>query len=225
MPRSDHAARMQVASRLVILLAFGVTVPVAIAAPALAERWTASDPRGDVSGYQLDPEPAPCGTATDVDASDNTTTDITRLAVRHTQEYVLVTVRFRNLLRGDHHTWVHLRTGDRDGYGISIDRLTNGSLVADLYREPPPTPPGNEGCVERVVAVVECDPLSVGHHVAHDYVLVRIPRDCIGRPGFIRAGAESHRHKDGTFYSDRWAPPGSRANFWPGPFGPRVHRG
>ena len=66
---------------------------IAVLAPAAAhaERWAGGDPRGDVEGWHFDPEPEPCGTDTQIDATQNTNSDITRLVVRHTRTAVQLT--------------------------------------------------------------------------------------------------------------------------------------
>jgi hypothetical protein len=53
--------------------------------------------RGRRARVHFDPEPPPCGTSTDWNATANTTNDITKLVVNHTAERVVLTLRFRDL--------------------------------------------------------------------------------------------------------------------------------
>jgi hypothetical protein len=88
-------------------LAFALLAPTA----AQADTWGSSDPSGDVRGVRSDPDPAPCGTDTVLDASNETNVDITALGVRHTRRSVVVTTRFRDIVaEHEHHLTFSIRT-------------------------------------------------------------------------------------------------------------------
>lgn len=216
--------RRRCVRRRVVLLVLGVAAPLLIAAPAQAERWTARDPRGDVQGYQHDPDPEPCGTITDVDASDNTGNDIARLTIGHRAHAVRVRVHFQDLVAtGRQFTEVLLRTGDAKGHIVEVSHLRGGGVRTFFYEEPTPDL-GDEDCGGVIVAAEPCDGLGASMSARHDVVSLHVPRDCLSEPPWVRGAASSYTHEHGTTYHDMWATPGPSGTGWAS-IGPRVHRG
>src|SRR5690349_12556187 len=99
-PERCVAARISGVPHLVRVALLTLAALAGLLAPtaAHAERWVGGDAAGDVEGWHFDPEPAPCGTYTDVDASANTNQDITGLVVNHKRREVRLVVRFADLV-------------------------------------------------------------------------------------------------------------------------------
>jgi len=106
------------------------------------------DPAGDVHGFTHDSEPEPCGTTTDVDATDNTSYDITRLAVAHYRRSIPIRVHFRDLLgKGFHGTEAWVRADGR-GYLVDVPRGSTKAIArVDLILDPSfPSPTNSATC-------------------------------------------------------------------------------
>lgn len=210
-------------SRLLIagLTALAVGLPGA----AYADAWSGLEPGGDVHGFTFDPEPPPCGTSTDWNATANTTNDITKLVVNHTAERVVLTLRFRDLRwRGGHMTTFAIRTHEW-GYLLSVDRLrTGGRTEFFLAREPTDiSEPDECGGVGIILGDLYCPRLTGEIAPDRDVVKVSIPRPCLSTPRWVQVGAHNYRFDDdGRIFSDRWAPAGSDETSFFGPYGPRV---
>ena len=199
-------------------------VAVSIPSTAYADAWSGVEPVGDVHGFRFDPEPKPCGTVTDWNATANTTNDITKLIVNHTMERVVLTLRFRDLrLRGGHMTQFAIMTNER-GYVLDVDRFETGAKTEFFFsHQPTDIPEPNEcGGIGLLFEDLGCLRLTGEIAADRDVVKVSIPRRCLSTPRWVQVGASNHRYEDGRVYSDHWAPPGSDETSFFGPYGPRV---
>lgn len=109
----------------VLRAACAAVLSLVLLAPTVAhaDRWTSPDEIGDVEGWTYDPEPKPCGTDIEVDGSDESNTDITGLAVRHTRRTMIITTRFAGLEPGLEQ-WVALYVrSDDGGWWLDVDRF------------------------------------------------------------------------------------------------------
>jgi hypothetical protein len=220
-------------ARLAIVAAAGLALGPA--ASADAQRWSSPDPAGDVTGAIYDPEPAPCGTITSVDASTARDVDLTGLAVRHQRRDVTVELGVADLPEsGTESMTVHLRTA-KGAWAVDLDRTGRTGFGAFFYEEPDwdalieQADPDGDGCAIVSVVIVEAPCPGLEHRGDPDLDVVRltVPRSCLGRPHWVRVAAESMawRDADGAFLDDRWAPDGVEPTSVIGPFGPRVKAG
>lgn len=215
----------------------GLTIPlVLLAAPAHAERWTADDPVGDVTGWQYSPEPPPCGTFTDVDGTDRANEDITRLTARHSRAVVRVVLGFRDLdAAAEQEVSIHVATPVR-GWDLDVlrfERRKGGFRVMTFLAKTPQLPPASEDpddCGWTGVATVG-RPCRLEHSFDFDadLISVTLPRSCVGAPAWVRVGARASGWtygEDGTFgsFSDEWGDAGNgESDGWVPPLGPEVH--
>ena len=220
-----------------VISALAVTAVLAPAA-AHAERWAGGDPRGDVEGWHFDPEPEPCGTDTQIDATENTNSDITRLVVRHTRTAVQLSVRFRDLDPAlEQVTQLHIATRARRGWFVDIDRVRGRSgnfrVVAFMGKEPNyPDPEDIDdecGLFGFVTDASRCGMRPEIDLVAN-VITASLPRRCLGNPRWVRVGvgsygwAEPADPGDKSFisYSDEWGIRNDSASPWLPPYGPKV---
>ena len=220
------------------LRALGATaLSLALLSPvaAHADRWGGSDPAGDVTGWQYQPDPEPCGTFLDVDGAAEAHEDITYLGVRHTRHDVVATVRFSDLdAASELATTIYLRTA-RGGFWLDLDRFQsrNGQWRTLTFLAHAPRYPDPED-------IDECGgfgfaSFDLGCRIAHtvdaaaDLVRLTVPRRCIKNPRWVRAGADAYRFidpEDGTdptfgAFSDDWSG-GTVLTKWRISYGPRV---
>lgn len=213
------SSRLLVASLTVLIVGIPGTV--------YADAWSGLEPTGDVRGISFAPEPPPCGTWTEWDATANTTNDITTLVVNHTTERVVLTLRLRDLRwRGQSMTEFAIRTNER-GYVLDVDRLRTGGRTRFFLARQPTTIPEPDECGGVGLGFADLGCLRLTGEIApdRDVVKVSIPRPCLSKPRWVQVGALNYRFDDdGRIFSDRWAPPGSDETAFYGPYGPRVHR-
>lgn len=230
--RLSHSPR-RVPALLAALAAAGLALGPA--GTAGAERWTGPDAAGDVTGTIYDPEPAPCGTETSVDASAATDVDLTGLSVRHQRRDITVEVGVSDLPEaGREYMTVHLRTA-KGAWAVDLDRTGRTGFGAFFYEEPDwdalieQADPDGDGCATVGVVILESPCRGLGHRGDPDLDVVRltVPRSCLRNPRWVRgaASADSWRKSDGAIFSDRWAPDGVEPTSVIGPFGPRVETG
>jgi hypothetical protein len=228
-----------------VIAAVAVLAP---SSPASAETWTARDARGDVDGYTYTSSPVPdaCPTFTDLDGSDDTNDDITRLTVRHDRTTIEVEVWFRDLHPKLEQS-LNLRLKTVAGtWSLSVDR-SHGDRPrkfrtwTNLSREPgPPDPadvdPDGDGCSSwSVVSVVKnCNGLQGTVDLDRDVITVSLPRTCLRSPRWVRVGAGSSGYEypatpsdqasPYTFngYNDSWDPEGTTSTDGLPPLGPRL---
>ncbi|WP_344777616.1 hypothetical protein [Nocardioides panacisoli] len=215
-------------SRIVaaVLVAAAVLLPSA----AHAERWTGADPRKDVAGFWFSPDPAPCGSHADVDATGDKNDDLVRLTARHADRAVWLKGRFRDL-EEESEQWVtfRLRTPaarwelDVNRFRTDAGKVRVMGFIGRLPKNAPRDDCGTttfaytvvgEGC--RVYPEVDTDADTVRAHVA---------RRCLGKPRWIEAGVYANgwveptdpEDPSSTVFSDSWDAFGS--------YGPRLYRG
>jgi hypothetical protein len=217
---------MRSSRRLTLVAALSAVAFIAGTGVAQADHWRRGELRHDVTGYRYDPAPEPCGTLTDVDATADTTIDITSIGVGHMKDSVVVVAHFVDLKRwGDHETEFAIRTNGRD-YTVDVSRYkTGGTVEVELFRStPPPEPTGECGSVVIAKSALSCPRLTGEIAPRGDLVSVRVPRRCVSYPRWVRGGARSHRWVGDAVHADTWAPAGTDASGIIGPFGPRVRR-
>lgn len=201
-------------------------VPVALAAAAVllpsaahAEKWTSSDAHQDVDGTTFSPDPEPCGTVTDVDATTDANDDLVALTVRHTARAVLLKARFRDLdpaLEQD----VQFRVLTADQlWDVDVERYQKPSGDFRVFGFIGPIDDtaaraddcGTTTTTGSVIAGVGCK-LHPEVDSDADTVRARIARACIGGPRWVKVGVtaygwtEAADPTDSTFtvYSDDW---------------------
>ncbi|QIG43145.1 hypothetical protein G5V58_10575 [Nocardioides anomalus] len=210
------------------LALLGLTAPA-----AQAETWSARDARGDAETLVYSPDPPPCGTSTLSPAPTARRQDLTALRVDHGSQAVVIRLRMADVARRDHSTsWsVHLLTPDR-GYLLVVFPRRPGEAVDAFLSEEPEVPanPDPADCTvgSLVIGRGGCDGLSVHLDAAADRLDLTVPRRCLGRPRWVRVGADVSGAFTGsaeTGYSvtgDTWSP--GAATAYP-IYGPRVHAG
>lgn len=208
-------------------------VAVAVPATANAERWTTTDPREDVRGVQFTPDPPPCGTYAEIEATGAKNEDITRLRVRHTRTHVHLRARFRDLDEQlEQNATFHLATDD-GAWMLDILRWQrkDGTFrrVSSFLAETPdePTPEDIDECGSYGIGMIgiNCRTSPQIDHEA-DVVTAAIPRRCISNPRWVRAGVENYGsgEVDGTptFLHDQWGDEDDTDSLIVSPLGTRV---
>jgi hypothetical protein len=221
------AAMPRIARVAVAALALSLLAP----AVAHADRWSSPDETGDVEGFNYDPEPAPCGTITDLDGSADTNTDISRIGVRHTRRAVVVTTRFRDIKSArEQNLSINLRAST-GGYELDLYREAPSSgawhVYSDLWTEPDYPDPDDVPECQGFGVISDGVRCRVEHEIdfADELIRLSLLRTCIGNPRWVRVAAQTSRFVDqgSTFdlYFDEWDD-GVKLNYWLPPFGPRV---
>jgi hypothetical protein len=186
----------------------GLTLSLVSCLVAEANYWYGSDPEGDVTQTDHDPDPAPCGTDTVTPVPDDTSHDITMLRLSHGARRVVVTMRLRDLVaEGRNFTAVTLRTDGRD-FWLDALRFATGRVEFLLSRKPKRLPPPDE-CGNSSVLVFEwpCRDFTGTWDADADLVRFSLPRACIGDPVWVSASASSYSfHGQRTILVDRWQP-------------------
>jgi hypothetical protein len=220
-----------------VIAALAVATVLAPAA-AHAERWAGGDPRGDVQGWHFDPEPQPCGTTSEIDATQNTNSDLTGLVVRHNRTAVRLSLRFRDLDPAlEQATMIHIATTARRGWFLIIDRFRGRSgnfrVVSYLAKEPNYPDPEDlgDGC-GNFGFFVTSSPCRIRPEIDldADVVTATVRRSCLGNPRWVRVGVdafgwvdpEDPHDKSFISYSDEWGVRDDSASPWLPPFGPKV---
>lgn len=199
-------------------------VPVALAvaavlmpSPASAEKWTSTDAHQDVDGTTFSPEPEPCGTVTDVDATTDANDDLVALTVRHTAHALLLKARFRDLdaaLEQD----VEFRVLTPDQlWDVDVERYQKPSGDFRVFGFIGPiddTAARADDCgttTGSLIAGVGCK-LDPQVDTDADTVRARIARACISGPRWVKVGVAAYGWTDSTdpsdatftVYSDDW---------------------
>ncbi len=213
------------------MTAFALAIAMLSPAAAHAERWKGSDDAGDVRGWHFDPEPEPCGTYEDVDASANTNQDVTRLVVAHTRRKVRLVVGFTDLVRGlEQHLSIHLVAGKR-GWLVDVDRFRDFDAdvfqVSGFLARARVLPDDQDECGDAVkIRPTDCQ-VQPRVELAADVVRVSVPRSCLRHPRWVRAGVRATGHDEPnspesvTAFSDAWGTEG-HASSWLPPLGAKV---
>ncbi|WP_299053592.1 hypothetical protein [uncultured Nocardioides sp.] len=143
-----------------------LVLPVAAAGPAAADTEVKADPRGDVSEIEGRQAPRPSA-------------DVLQLRSRHADGVVALQVVLADLdTTSAVGTNVSVGTSDGRGFLAFVQRSEDGTKTVELI-EP-----------ERD-AVVPCPSLRGAVLPAADRITVSIPRQCLGRPRWVRTGALS----------------------------------
>lgn len=228
-------------SRTLRLVLAGLAVPslmLGTGGAAHAERWSAPDPAGDVEGWHYDPEPAPCGTYTDVDGSADAHDDITRLKVRHSRKDIVLTAGLRDLDPTLEQSVTFSIGTPRRGWELDVDRYRGQSgkfrVMTFLSKQPRDTEPDpddldecggywfeyvDQGC--RTPAVFD---------LRANVVRVTLPRSCVKTPAWVRVGvtafgftySEEPDDQSVGGFSDFWGVREEGSTSWLPPYGPAV---
>ena len=210
-----------------LAVAGALLIAAASTTPAAAGTWREPDAAEDVTSFSYSPDPPPCGTFQEYVHPSDATTDIVALRVRHERE-VELTARFRDLGgRGRQYMSFQVET---DGRAFVLDVERDGPRAAvrsELWVAPREAPVPDEcGTYGYHLLGRSCSGLSATMAPDLDVVAVTVPRPCLNRPRWIRAGVEAYRYLDGDrVRHDRWAPPGADETAVGGVLGPVVRRG
>lgn len=221
--------------RILRIAAGALALTLLAPAAATADRWSVQDEAGDVSGTRWSPEPDPCGTVEEIDATEETHTDLTGVSVRHSRRMMTVTTRFRGL---DPFYGIDLVINIRSstgGWWLDLTRYLDGrgwwKSRAFLGREPKFPDPDDLGECEGYGVVIVGEGCRIERDVdfARDLVRLGVPRRCLDNPRWVRVAVSTHRSvasdepEDPAYelYSDEWDG-GVELSEWMPPFGPRV---
>lgn len=223
-----------------LLAALVVALVALTPAPAQAARWFDVDPAGDVHGWRYDWGVPPCGEVTDVDATTRANSDITGVAVRHTQRRVRILVSFADLdAAREQHVSLHLR-GRHGAWMLDVDRVVGRSgefRVRTFFADEPDWPTPEE--LAELEAAGECGfglwsmalPCRIDRTLdpETDVLAVAVPRTCLGNPHQVRVGVATNEFEyaedpEATWiigYDDAWGAPDEATPFVPA-YGPWV---
>ncbi|TYL51334.1 hypothetical protein FXB39_08865 [Nocardioides sp. BGMRC 2183] len=226
--------KLQRAAALLIGTTSATVLATVGVVPAHAERWVSADPAGDVAHHAMpDPEtedPDPCMDGTEAPATEETTTDLTRVSVRHRPRSVALALTVREL--GDERWFASLPLlADTGAYQIDAWRIDADGVVrwgfSRLGRTFPEPKVNEDGCstYAYVTTMRECRGRRASVDADHDRLILRIPRRCLNAPRWVRVGASTSRVEGTDFYVDQWTPNGRPSTEVFGPLGPKVRRG
>ena len=160
-------------------LSAAVTLAVGVPATASAQTWRHTDPAGDVTKYTYNLD-----TDEETETVDPTITngDVIGSTIKHNPRKVIATMRFRDLVAP---------TSDLDAYVLSIktNRLNRDLTVVATSD----APRGERQFSRPNGRDVRCRGLS--HHIDYtaNTVTMSVPRSCLGKPRWVKAGAASIR--------------------------------
>lgn len=112
-------------------------------------------------------------------APRRTTGDITSVSLRHGTRNVVITERFARLDRSG--------LGDIFGFTLRTDARMLRNIQVETYRRTGWT--GSLSMFRRNGRSVSCDRLAGQIDYGNDLVRVRVPRGCLGDPGWVRLSA------------------------------------
>lgn len=215
--------------------ATALSLALLVPAASYADHWGGSDPAGDVEGSAWTPEPEPCGTDTQVDGSDVTSNDITRLDVRHSRRAVMITTRLRDIEPDDElFTMMYVRT-NRGGWWMDVLRFESRPdrwrVFAFLAKEPvlpDPEDLPDDSCGIGILLPGESCRMGREVDVDRDRVRLSVPRRCLGNPRWVRVGVGASHWtvpedpaEPEVSYWDAWEG-GVELSPWAPDYGPRV---
>lgn len=191
-----------------------------------ADRWWSGDRAGDVQQVAYSPEPPPCGTVNQSAATQDSTTDIVGLSVRHEDGAVELRAHFRDLtVWGERHLSFDVETDGR-AYEVQLMKWSRRGPIETsvLQAAPPPESFDDCGGYATIQMVVHCPDLAMTRSPAQDTVTVVVPRSCLRGPRWVRVGVRNSRTVGDRYRSDVWSLTGAEPVPFSGPFGPRVRR-
>lgn len=164
---------------LALALAFGV------AGPAAASTYEHTDPAKDVvltGAFDIGPAP------------DNKEADIVKVSVKHSATRVRSTTVLRDITKAKKHNFV---TSLRAKVGAKVKQF-------DVYLQTDAGDPQGELTLYlKDGTPVDCAGLTSNVDYVEDTVTVKVPRSCIGKPSWVKAGVSAEwipNHND--YYSD-----------------------
>ncbi len=201
--------------RAAALTAAGALVLTAAGAvPASAEVWRHSDARKDV-------------TRVDTNNGDsyhkaprNTTSDVTRIVVRHSKDRVILRMHLRDITAASGEARYRVRTSNGGPYAIYQlmgDDQPAVRMAAPYFIDGP----GGE---------VDCPDANSTVNRRKDFVRLSVPRGCLGNPAWVRVGgAKIDNNSNGQVFADsakvKGFPKGTQDADDLLVLGRRVHRG
>ncbi|QCW50677.1 hypothetical protein FE634_10105 [Nocardioides dongxiaopingii] len=207
--------------RLALLAAALVALAPLSAVPAHADRWSDNEPVGDARTVTFDPEPEPCGTVTQRPSPDG---DIRRLAVRHTKTDLVLRLDVVGLPRPRSVFAEFTVRTSRHDWLVTVDSFATGGPDVSIGRAPDLTDvePDECGYITYTTGGSRCADTEARIDRSAGTVVATVPRRCLGRPEWVRVGADVQNiAADGSY--DRWSPRGADNGDWRTPvFGPRV---
>ena len=159
-------------------------------------------------------------------ASQDTTTDVVGLSVRHEAGAVELRAHFQDLtVWGERSLTFDLGTDRRD-YQISIRRWRKRGPIETVLLQAAAEPESVNECdaYATIQMHVYCPDLLMTRSPERDVVSVVLPRSCVGGPRWVKAGVRTFRSVQDRFRSDVWGTSGGEPVAFSGPFGPRVRR-
>lgn len=183
--------------RAAVLTALALlAAPVATAGTAHAGTWSHQDARGDVMRFSMTDD----GETITRDPSDKTT-DITRISVNHSARKVTVTLKVRDLTRGDAMVVGRLVTPKSD-FSVLVVRSAEMRMFTLTDQD-----------ADEVA--VRCRGKKISLDAALDRIRLTLPRTCLGSPKWVRAGAALVRGDlmsiESSFTVDEALRPGNKA--------------
>ena len=208
-------------------VALAMTMLGLSAPSASAERWWGGDRSQDVAQIRYSPDPPPCGTVSEQTvATEDMTTDIVGLSVRHEDGSVELRAHFEDLsVWGARHLTFDVETDGR-AYEVSLMKWSKRGPIETtvLQAAPPPESLDECGGFTTLQLEIPCPDLLMTRSPARDTVSVVLPRSCLRGPQWVRVGARNYRSLQDRFRSDVWGQTGMEPVAFTGPFGPRVRR-
>jgi hypothetical protein len=186
---------------------------LATSAPADAEPWARSDPKGDVRVTTFDPTSVCPGPDPEpAKAQHAASADLTGLSVRHKQHRVVVTLRYADSIAWVRNSLdVHLRTPS-DAMKIHAHQVNPAAPFETTlkdettweYESIDEDGDGTQDCQTWTgyTQVRRCAGLRTD--AAGRRITISVPRSCLGRPRWIRAGADVFGDEEGVRIADQW---------------------
>lgn len=190
-----------------VALLVGTIVLASTTGPASADLWRHQDPTGDVWKFDIE-------SGVMVESSLRTNVDLLRTSARHAPRAVYFRAKFANLAR----------TTDRVAFYVNVRTSANDevhSLIASF------DPRHRDGIGGYSCGPGEtCKGLRVRVDYAHDIVMLRVPRECLDNPRWIRyqAYVVNYHHPAGTVgneHRDQALTTAASTDVW----SPRIRRG
>jgi hypothetical protein len=215
------------------------TAALALGTPAAAhaERWTSADPAGDAFSWDLASD-EPCAPEAMTVTPDDHGSDLTRIRVAHSHGAVQLGATFGTAAGLTSRSVAFYVDTPGRAYVVEVSRYVEGGWphqTTIAYAHPAPRWFATASCEEvfggsggdaEARRRAGCEELSA--HYSGASVTVRVPRECLDTPRWVRVGAYAVTSDDDgdTIGFDTWLPAGKQpSGFLVGAVGPRVRPG
>ena len=163
-----------------------------------------------------------------IDTTTDPSTDITSFRAARSHTGLVLVATFHDLLpRVQQDVEFDVRTSHGREVNVGVSRTPDTGVSVTIGDAPDPVQAAADAeqcsAAATIVGLDDCTGLTGRMDDRADRVVVRVPRDCLGDPRWVRAGVSSVRHvSPSRMPRDVWLPPGGnrRADF--GPLGPWV---